>query len=125
MASSLGFTVAMLRFTIAFLLSVPIALVFKHVPDTRNNVLRHVYAIVTGFCLLYYPFGAGILHLLVSSSVVYALMLLTPRNCGTLSWVFAMGYLIANHVKQARIGPHKCTVPHDVTLPGGLHVSGQ
>ncbi len=99
LASSLGFTWTMLRFTVAFLLSIPTAMVFRVLPNVPT--LRHIYAIVTGFCLLYYPFGAGVLHLFVSSAVVYGCMLLSPRNCGSLAWVFSMGYLILNHVNQA------------------------
>ena len=90
LVASLGFTWTMFRFTLACLASVPVANLFRLIPSSPNNVLRHVYAITTGFCMLYYPFGAGILHLLVSSSVVYALMVVTPRNCGTLSW-FVLG----------------------------------
>ena len=98
LASSVGFTWTMLRFSVAFLLSIPVAIAFRLLP--KSPTLRHAYAIVTGFCLLYYPFGAGILHLGVSSTVVYACMWLAPRNCGSLAWVFSMGYLIMNHVRQ-------------------------
>jgi hypothetical protein len=99
LAAASGFTITMLRFCVAFLLSVPVAMVFRSFPRTVSG--RHAYAIVTGFCLLYYPFGNGILHFFVSSAVVYCLMLLAPRNCGNLTWGFAMSYLIMNHVKQA------------------------
>lgn len=62
---------------------------------------RHWYALTTGLLLIYYPFGNDCLHALVSSTLVYAIMLLFPHYCGTLSWLVAFPYLIANHIGQA------------------------
>jgi lysophospholipid acyltransferase len=97
-AQKIGFTITMLRFCMAFLLSVPVAAVFRVFP--RSVTGRHIYAIVTGFCLLYFPFGTGMVHFVVSSAVVYCLMLAAPYNCGKMTWIFAFSYLIMNHVKQ-------------------------
>lgn len=99
MADSLGFTITMFRFVIAFLMSVPVSMIFKRFPRTVTG--RHVYAIVTGFLLIYYPFGAGCFHALVTSTVVYLCMILFPTQCGTLAWFFSFPYLIMNHVHQA------------------------
>ncbi len=99
MAESIGFTITMFRFVIAFLLSIPVSIVFKRFPKTVTG--RHVYAIVTGFLLIYYPFGAGCFHALVTSTVVYLFMTLFPAQCGTLAWFFSFPYLIMNHVNQA------------------------
>jgi len=56
---------------------------------------------VTGFLLIYYPFGGGCFHSLLTSSVVYVFMLLAPQRCGALAWFFAFPYLIINHINQA------------------------
>lgn len=99
MAKSVGFTITMFRFVIAFLMSVPVSIVFRWFPKTVTG--RHLYAIVTGFLLIYYPFGAGCFHAIVTSTVVYIFMVLFPKQCGTLAWSFSFPYLIINHVNQA------------------------
>ncbi|BDA41335.1 Lysophospholipid acyltransferase 2 [Coccomyxa sp. Obi] len=85
----------MLRFAISFVASVPVGLLFKFVPTVKG---RHIYAIITGFALLYYPFGNGVLHLLVPSILTYLVMLQVRENSATLSWVINFAYLIACHV---------------------------
>lgn len=56
---------------------------------------RHLFAIITGFALLYYPFGNGVFHLLVPSLLTYLVMLQVRENSATLSWVINFAYLIA------------------------------
>ena len=97
-AASVGFSITMFRFVIAFLVSVPVSIGLRYIPTTIG---RHIYAIVTGFALIYYPFGSGCFHSLVTATVVYAFMVLVPDSCGALAWMFAFPYLIANHIHQA------------------------
>jgi lysophospholipid acyltransferase len=56
---------------------------------------RHIFAIVTGFALLFYPFGYGVLHLLVPSALTYLVMLQIREYSATLSWIINFTYLIA------------------------------
>jgi hypothetical protein len=51
--------------------------------------------------LIFYPFGNGCLHALVTTTVTYLIMTNFRQYCGTLTWLFAMPYLIANHIAQA------------------------
>ena len=55
---------------------------------------RHLYAVITGFLLVYYPFGFGVIHAAAPSALVYLAMLLVPSACGTLSWLISFPYLI-------------------------------
>lgn len=55
---------------------------------------RHVFSVATGFLLIYYPFGNGVIHAFVPSLLVYACMLRFRQHCGTLAWLVAFPYLI-------------------------------
>jgi lysophospholipid acyltransferase len=55
---------------------------------------RHVYALVTGFLLIYYPFGNGCFHALVPSLLTYVAMVRIRQHCGTLSWLVTFTYLL-------------------------------
>ncbi|EIE25092.1 membrane bound O-acyl transferase family protein [Coccomyxa subellipsoidea C-169] len=90
-----GIHVSLLRFAISFVASVPVGALFKFIPTVRG---KHTFAIVTGFALLYYPFGIGVLHLLVPTFLTYLVMLQVRENSATLSWVINFAYLIACHV---------------------------
>jgi len=55
---------------------------------------RHIYATVTGFALLYYPFGNGVFHLFVPTVLTYFVMLQFQDTSATLSWLVNFTYLI-------------------------------
>ena len=55
---------------------------------------KHIYAIVTGFALLYYPFGNGVFHLFVPTILTYLVMLQFQDYSATLSWIVNFTYLI-------------------------------
>lgn len=54
-----------------------------------------MFAIITGFALLFYPFGYGVLHLLVPTILTYLVMLQIREYSATLSWVVNFTYLVA------------------------------
>lgn len=56
---------------------------------------------MAGFVLIYFPFGNGCFHALITSVVVYVFMVTSPKKCGNLAWGFAFPYLIGNHIHQA------------------------
>lgn len=56
---------------------------------------RHLFAIITGFALLFYPFGYGVFHLLVPTILTYLVMLQIREYSATLSWIINFTYLIA------------------------------
>lgn len=53
-----------------------------------------MYSLVTGILLLYYPFGAGVVHVLPPAILTYLAMLLFPKSCGRLSWMINFPYLL-------------------------------
>lgn len=128
-ASYTGFTITMIRFAIAFFSSIPIAIMLRNVPTPKSNLSqifyihlvsltntiplpskqshttvfpgRHWFAAITGFILIYYPFGNGCFHALVPSILTYLAMVNFREHCGTLTWLITFPYLIFNHVLQA------------------------
>ena len=109
LAAMAGATVVMLRFGIALFASVVLHLLWRWVPteqgtlaactqnptSTTQHTGRHLYALVTGAALLYYPFGNGCVHLIAPALAVYAAMLHTRRHCRSAAWVVTFPYLIA------------------------------
>ena len=55
---------------------------------------RHLYAIVTGILLIYYPFGNGIFNAFVPTLITYGFMLVARKECGRLAWLVDFSYLI-------------------------------
>lgn len=55
---------------------------------------RHIFALVSGFLLIYYPFGNGCFHALIPSVLAYAAMRRYRARCGTAAWLIAFPYLI-------------------------------
>lgn len=55
---------------------------------------RHVFSLVSGFLLIYYPFGNGTFHAIIPSLAVYVCMRRFRRSSGTLAWLIAFPYLI-------------------------------
>ena len=49
---------------------------------------------MTGFALLYYPFGNGVFHLFVPTILTYLVMLQFQDSSATLSWLVNFTYLI-------------------------------
>lgn len=96
-SESSGLTMSQFRFMLAFVLSVVIGAILRLVP--RRG--RHPFSIVTGFLLIYYPFGNGCIHAFIPSTLVYVCMLRFRTHCGTLAWLIAFPYLIVSHVVQA------------------------
>lgn len=70
---------------------------FNHFPTDMsllNRLARHIYSVIVGLALLYYPFGASIVHLAPPCIVIYLAMLSVPRHAGTVAWAVAMPCLI-------------------------------
>lgn len=54
-----------------------------------------MFSLVSGVALILYPFGSGVVHALVPATAVYAAMRFARARCGTLAWLIAFPYLIA------------------------------
>ena len=55
---------------------------------------RHLYALLTGFALIYYPFGNGCFHAFISSGATYLIMWRFRDHAATLAWLVDFMYLI-------------------------------
>ncbi|CAK0783622.1 hypothetical protein CVIRNUC_006821 [Coccomyxa viridis] len=93
-----GMPISMVRFAASFFASVAVGLLLKFVPTAKG---KHIYATVTGFALLYYPFGNGVFHLFVPTILTYLVMLQFQDYSATLSWIVNFTYLIGCHVAGA------------------------
>jgi len=97
-AGAIGLSIDQLRFTLALFSSVLIGLGIRLF---KSPAARHLYSLSTGFFLVYYPFGFGVIHALPPSALVYLALVLAPGSCGTASWLICFPYLIYLHVVNA------------------------
>ncbi|KAL8064289.1 hypothetical protein ABFX02_01G080200 [Erythranthe guttata] len=97
MASAIGVSVAVLRFLLCFVATIPVGFLHRFVPG--GPAARHLYAAATGAILSYLSFGfSSNLHFLVPMLLGYASMLLCRKHCGIITFFLAFGYLIGCHV---------------------------
>ena len=66
----------------------------RHLRSARRLAGRHLYAIISGFCLIYYPFGSGCFHALVPSTITYVVMNIWRPQAASLAWIINFTYLI-------------------------------
>lgn len=90
-SSSADMHVTMFRMILSFLCSVLIGFVHRYVPTATG---RHVYAVISGIALVYYPCGNEIYLLLVLCALVYALLLTAPRSSGVGAWAITLPYML-------------------------------
>ncbi|KAG2485077.1 hypothetical protein HYH03_016174 [Edaphochlamys debaryana] len=97
-ATATGLSLSQFRFTLALFSTVLLA---PGIRLFRSPTLRHLYAIITGVLIIYYPFGSGIIHVAPMAVAAYVALLLVPRYAGVLSWCTVFPYLIYLHVVNA------------------------
>ena len=92
MAGAIGVSVAVLRFLLCFLATIPIGFLWRLVP---GRLLKHIYSAGTGALLSYLSFGfSSNLHFLVPMLLGYASMVFYRPRCGILTFFLGFGYLI-------------------------------
>jgi len=130
LSANVGLTISEFRFAVSFFLSVFVSWCWRFVPTSQGTRVtagftihsihtshasqlllpscagRHLYAVVTGFCLIYYPFGNGCFHALVPSTLTYAIMRYMRPQAASLAWLINFCYLIAWCVMD----PYMCSV---------------
>lgn len=67
---------------------------FHKLPTPPPPAARNAYSALVGLLLLYFPFGSGVLHCVVTSWATYFVMWLIPKKCGTLAWLINFPYLL-------------------------------
>lgn len=94
LASLIGVSVPVIRFLLCFIATVPVSYIWRLIPG--GPPARNLYAALTGVILSYLSFGfSSNLHFLVPMTCGYASMILYRQRCGLITFVLAMGYLIA------------------------------
>jgi lysophospholipid acyltransferase len=64
-------------------------------PGALCPAVRNLYCAATGFLLIYYPFGSGVIHVFPPALLTFCTLHLVPRKAGTLAWLICFPYLIA------------------------------
>lgn len=98
LSAAAGLSIDQLRVTLALFASV---LLMAGIRLFSNATARHLYALVTGVLIVYYPFGSGIIHALPMAICAYLALLVAPRRAGTIAWCTVFPYLIYLHVVNA------------------------
>ncbi|CAH2038080.1 unnamed protein product [Thlaspi arvense] len=96
MASSIGVSVAVLRFLLCFVATIPVSFAWRIVP---SGLGKHVYSASSGVLLSYLSFGfSSNLHFLVPMMIGYASMAICRPKCGIITFFLGFAYLIGCHV---------------------------
>ncbi|KAF3586868.1 hypothetical protein F2Q69_00026504 [Brassica cretica] len=96
MAASIGVSVAVLRFLLCFVATIPVSFFWRIVPSRLG---KHIYAAASGVFLSYLSFGfSSNLHFLVPMTIGYASMAMYRPKCGIITFFLGFAYLIGCHV---------------------------
>lgn len=96
MAASIGVSVAVLRFLLCFVATIPLSFFWRFVP---GRLPKHFYSAAVGVFLSYLSFGfSSNLHFLVPMVLGYASMVIYRQRCGIITFFLGFGYLIGCHV---------------------------
>ncbi|GAU46999.1 hypothetical protein TSUD_186410, partial [Trifolium subterraneum] len=96
MAASIGVSVAVLRFLLCFVATIPFSFLWRFVP---GRLPKHFYSAAVGVFLSYLSFGfSSNLHFLVPMVLGYASMIIYRQRCGIITFFLGFGYLIGCHV---------------------------
>lgn len=92
MAGSIGVSVAVLRFLLCFVATIPVSFACRIVPSRLG---KHLYAAASGAFLSYLSFGfSSNLHFLVPMTIGYASMAIYRPKCGIITFFLGFAYLI-------------------------------
>jgi len=97
-AQWLAISTSQLRFTICLFACIPVAWLQRQI---RHVAGAHLFAVVTGLLLIYYPFGNGVLHVVPPILITFTALHLVPRYCGTVVWLLCFPHLIYLHFVNA------------------------
>ncbi|XP_009113025.1 lysophospholipid acyltransferase 2 [Brassica rapa] len=96
MAASIGVSVAVLRFLLCFVATIPVSFAWRFVPSRLG---KHIYSAASGALLSYLSFGfSSNLHFLVPMTIGYASMAIYRPMSGFITFFLGFAYLIGCHV---------------------------
>lgn len=84
-----------IRLIIALIVSIPISLPIRYLP---SKLIRSLYSFVLGTGLQYYVYGSDIWLTFTQHIIVYLLIIIKGRNCGSLITVYVMVTLFGYHI---------------------------
>eukprot|EP00775_Hariotina_reticulata_P003753 gene3753-4011_t len=93
-----GLSLDQTRFAFAFIGALLSGILIRWL---RHPTARNFFSFTVGLLLVYYPFGSGVIHGVITSIATYLVMWLVPRKCGTLTWLICFPYLSLLHVANA------------------------
>jgi lysophospholipid acyltransferase len=92
MAASIGVSVAVLRFLLCFVATIPISFLWRFIPSRLG---KHIYSAASGAFLSYLSFGfSSNLHFLVPMTIGYASMAIYRPLSGFITFFLGFAYLI-------------------------------
>ena len=101
-ASLVGVSVAVMRFLLCFVASIPCSAVARWMPA---GAVRSLYAAATGIVLSWYSFGpVANLFYFLPVVVGYGSMLLARQHCGAITFVAAFGFLLTWYAFSTGLG---------------------
>jgi len=95
LAGLAGVTNGEIRLFLGLLLAYPAAHVWRTLPNARA---RHLYSCIAGCSMLQFVYGAQWLHVLIASSISYAIMAFGGADTVGLNLLFVMTYLACGHI---------------------------
>eukprot|EP01105_Mastigella_eilhardi_P001830 TRINITY_DN1220_c0_g1_i1.p1 TRINITY_DN1220_c0_g1~~TRINITY_DN1220_c0_g1_i1.p1 ORF type:complete len:456 (+),score=104.13 TRINITY_DN1220_c0_g1_i1:51-1418(+) len=95
-----------IRFVFCLIVLFPLCWNFRFMG--HRPALKHVYSLVLGSYFIFSLFGAGILHLLFTSTVVYVIMRLWPssRYAYKFCVFFTIAYMLGCHIDRYIVDPY-------------------
>lgn len=94
----IGFDVETLNYTLGLFLCYPLAMIMASLPYGQT---RHLFSFLLGAFLLQFTLGVQWIHQLITSLVVYVMLLVLPRKLSTVVVpAFAMLYLVFGHLHR-------------------------
>lgn len=100
-SESSGLPIDKLNFLMVFLLSYPIAIVFRFL---QNTTVRHIYSAFWGILIVIYMVGNDFYHSLFSAMITYLILYFVRNPIGTkLIWMWAFGYMTGSHLYRIYI----------------------
>lgn len=98
LSDQIGFDVETLNYTLGLFLCYPLGMIMNALP---YGSIRHLFSFLLGTFLLQFTLGAGWIHQLITSLIVYAMFLVLPRKTTTFAVpIFAMSYLVFGHLHR-------------------------
>lgn len=94
LADSIGLNGQEFRFAICLLSCFPLSIFHRILPTYEGkNYHKHIFSLISGLLISYLCFGWDLLHFVASTFITYLIMILVPKRCGWIAFVYNMIHL--------------------------------